>query len=297
MDRGRYCEGDNVPRTRVAFRDLTLFEDEEAGDTHMALYATVRDSGGAAVAQFKWNNRGGKVDETNVYPLNDDPGNLSVLDVELDTFATITFEGYADDDQDWPTAGSNENSLGSASVTIDPRVPATLGSVMIGPTKTDNGNTGYFVMADVAVVGPENAADVRLKFEDLVLYEDEEAGDTHMAIYVRAEGPGIDEEIFRWNNGGAKVNEVNAYGLDNSPDPVEVTVLMTGPTAIIVEGYADDDQDWPSAGSHENALGTAIITVDPSDPASAGQHQMGPTMTDNGNTGYVINLSIEILPA
>ena len=286
-----------MPRTRVAFRDLTLFEDEEAGDTHMALYATVRDSGGAAVAQFRWNNRGGKVDETNVYPLNDDPGNLSVLDVELDTFATITVEGYADDDQDWPTAGSNENSLGSASVTIDPRVPATLGSVMIGPTKTDNGNTGYFVMADVAVVGPESTADVRLKFEDLVLYEDEEAGDTHMAIYVRAEGPGIDQEIFRWNNGGAKVDEVNAYGLDNSPGPVEVTLLMTGPTAIIVEGYADDDQDWPSAGSNENALGTAIITVDPSDPASAGQRQLGPTRTDNDNTGYVVNLSVEILPA
>jgi hypothetical protein len=285
-----------VARTRVAFRDLTLFEDEEAGDTHMALYATVRDSGGAAVGQFKWNNRGGKVNETNVYPLNDDPGNLSVLDVELNTFATITVEGYADDGQDWPTAGSNENSLGSAAVTIDPRVPATLGSVMIGPTKTDNGNTGYFVMADVAVVEPQTAADVRLKFEDLVLYQDEDAGDTNMAIYVRATGPGIDREIFRWNNGGAKVDEVNAYGLDNSPDPVEVTLLITGPTAIIVEGYAGD-QDWPSAGSNENALGTAIITVDPSDLASAGQHQLGPTRTDNDNTGYVVNLSVDILPA
>jgi hypothetical protein len=72
---------------------------------------------------------------------------------------------------------------------------------------------------------------------------------------------------------------------------------MTGPTAIIVEGYADDDQDWPSSGSNENALGTALIVVDPSDPGSAGQRQLGPTITDNGNTGFVVNASLDILPA
>jgi hypothetical protein len=287
----------HVPRIRIDFQSLTLFEDEEAGDTHMAMYATVKDSGGTTVAQFQWNNGNHTVNETNTYPLNNDPSNLSTIDFELDTFATLTVEAYADDDQDWPTAGSNENSLGSANTTFDPRVPATLGSLMIGPTTTDNGNTGYLVIADVAVVAPTTAADVRLKFENLVLYEDEESGDTHMAIYINAKGPGLDKEIFRWNNGGAKVNEVNAYGLDNSPDPTEVTLLMTGPTAIIVAGFADDDQDWPSAGSNENDLGTAIITVDPSDPSSAGQHQLGPTVTDNGNTGYVVNLSIEILPA
>jgi hypothetical protein len=82
----------------------------------------------------------------------------------------------------------------------------------------------------------------------LVLYEDEEAGDTHMAIYIRAKGPGIDLDLFRWKNGGNTVDEVNAYGLGNASDPQEVTVMMTGPTAVIVEGYADDDQDWPSAG-------------------------------------------------
>jgi hypothetical protein len=80
----------------------------------------------------------------------------------------------------------------------------------------------------------------------LVLYEDEEAGDTHMAIYIRAKGPGIDLDLFRWKNGGNTVDEVNAYGLGNASDPQEVTVMMTGRTAVIVEGYADEDQDWPS---------------------------------------------------
>jgi hypothetical protein len=131
----------------------------------------------------------------------------------------------------------------------------------------------------------------------LILFEDEESGDTHMAIYVRAKGPSIDQEIFRWNNGNAKVNEVNSYGLDNSPDPTEVTLQISGPTAIIVSGFADDDQDWPTLDSNENNLGTAMLVVDPSDPASAGQHQLGPTRTDNDNTGYLINASIEILPA
>jgi hypothetical protein len=57
------------------------------------MYATVRDSGGATAGSFKWNNGGNKVNETNSYPLNDDLGNISTIDVELDTFATLTVEG------------------------------------------------------------------------------------------------------------------------------------------------------------------------------------------------------------
>ena len=286
-----------LPRTRLNFNSLTLFEDEESGDTHMALYVTVRDSNGTDIADFKWNNGNNTVNETNTYPLNNDPGNISTLDFPLDTFATIHVDAYADDDQDWPSAGSNENALGSADIVFDPRVPATLGSLIVGPTQTDNGNTGYLVNVDAAVVADQTAASVRIKFENLILFEDEESGDTHMAIYVRAKGPSIDQEIFRWNNGNAKVNEVNSYGLDNSPDPTEVTLQISGPTAIIVSGFADDDQDWPTLDSNENNLGTAMLVVDPSDPASAGQHQLGPTRTDNDNTGYLINASIEILPA
>ena len=286
-----------MPRTRIDFRSLTLFEDEEGGSTNMALYATVKDSGGNTVGQFQWNNAGNQVDEVTTFPLNNDPNNLSVIDFELNTFATLSIEAFAKDGSPWPTAGDNENALGSASVVFDPRVPATIGSLMIGPTQTDSGNTGYLIVADIAVVGEASAANVRLKFENLVLYEDEEGGSTNMAIYIRAKGPGIDQEIFRWNNGGNQVDEVAGFGLDNSPDPVELTLLMTGPTAIIVDGFAQDGSAWPNAGDNENALGTAIVTIDPSDPSSAGQRQLGPTVTDSGNTGYVVNLSVEILPA
>ena len=55
---------------------------------------------------------------------------------------------------------------------------------MVGPTKSDNSNSGYLIVVDVAVVAPTTAADDRLKFENLVLYEDEESGDTHMAMYI-----------------------------------------------------------------------------------------------------------------
>ena len=55
---------------------------------------------------------------------------------------------------------------------------------MVGPTKTDNSNSGYLIVVDVAVVAPTTAADDRLKFENLVLSEDEERGDTHMAMYI-----------------------------------------------------------------------------------------------------------------
>ena len=100
-----------MPRTRIDFEGLTLFEDEESGDTHMAMYATVRDSANATIGQFKWNNAGNKVNETNTYPLNDDPGNISVIDFELNAFGTITVEAYADDDQDWPTSGAHSQGL------------------------------------------------------------------------------------------------------------------------------------------------------------------------------------------
>src|SRR6266446_6232938 len=69
-----------MPRTRIDFRSLALFEDEEGGSTNMALYATVKDSGGTTIGQFQWNNAGNQVDEVNTYPLNNDPGNLSVID-------------------------------------------------------------------------------------------------------------------------------------------------------------------------------------------------------------------------
>lgn len=43
----------DCPRTRIDFRSLTLFEGEESGDTHMAMYATVRDSGGTTIGQAR----------------------------------------------------------------------------------------------------------------------------------------------------------------------------------------------------------------------------------------------------
>jgi hypothetical protein len=60
--------------------------------------------------------------ETNTYPLDNDPSTLSTLDFELDTYGTLTIEAYTDD-QGWPTASSNEHSLGSETTTFDPRVP------------------------------------------------------------------------------------------------------------------------------------------------------------------------------
>jgi hypothetical protein len=285
-----------MARVRLTFRNLTLFEDEEAGDTHMALYAAVRDDTGAVITTFRWNNVGVKVNETNTYALDNDPSNQNVLDVDVPGLSTISIEAYADDDQDWPTASSHENALGSAVATFDTRVISTLGSLTIGPTTTDNGNTGYQVVVEVEPVSVPISARVRIQLRNLVLYEDEEAGDTHMAVYLHARGPNIEQEIFRWNNAGNKVNEVNSYNLDSGGGGTTIALDLTGPTLIWVEGYADDDQDWPQNGSNENSLGQASILVDPADPSTLGSRQVGPTRTDNGNTGYVINLSIDVLP-
>jgi hypothetical protein len=288
-----------MARIRLTFRSLTLFEDEEAGDTHMALYATISTpvpGGTAFLASFKWNNAGVKVDEVNTYQLDNDASNPNVVDVEVSSYAIITVEAYADDDQDWPSARSNENFLGTATVSIDPRDPSSIGSLTIGPTRTDNNNTGYQISVDSAIAPAPSPAEVRIHLENLILYEDEEAGDTHMAIYVHAEGPAINQEIFRWNNANNKVDEVNSFALDNGSASTTIRLSLQGPTRIWVEGYADDDQDWPSSGNNENSLGQAQVVVDPNDPSTLGQRQLGPTQTDQGNIGYAINLSVEVLP-
>ena len=281
-----------MARVRLDFQTLLLLEDEEAGDTHMAMYATVVDYAGNNVASFRWNNFGTKVNETNTYNLGIDPNNPNIIDFDLNTWATISVQGYADDDENWPSSSAHENDLGSASTAIDPANVATLGSLNLGPTTTDNGNAGFSVNVVATIVGPPKTASVRLQLQTLTLFEDEEAGDTHMAIYLYRD---TNTEIFRWNNGGNKVNEVATYGLSNGTPSATLRLDMVGPTVVWVEGYADDDQDWPSVGSNENSLGRAVITIDPADPNTLGQRQLGPTRTDNDNQGYVINLSIEVL--
>ena len=173
-----------MARVRLDFQTLLLLEDEEAGDTHMAMYATVVDSAGNNVASFRWNNFGTKVNETNTYNLGIDPNNPNIIDFDLNTWATISVQGYADDDENWPSSSAHENDLGSASTAIDPANVATLGSLNLGPTTTDNGNAGFSVNVVATIVGPPKTASVRLQLQTLTLFEDEEAGDTHMAIYL-----------------------------------------------------------------------------------------------------------------
>src|SRR4051812_565261 len=115
-----------MAHVRLDFRTLTLLEDEESGDTHLAMYATVTDSGGNAVATFRWNNFGTKVNETNTYNLAIDPNNPNVLDFDLNTWATISVQGYTDDDENWPSQGAHENDLGGAQTVIDPANVASL---------------------------------------------------------------------------------------------------------------------------------------------------------------------------
>ena len=125
-----------MARVRFVFDTLSLFEDEEAGDTHLAVYASLTAADGTQLAAFRWNNLGTKVDEVATYNLGVDPGNSNVVDVELAGTATLTVSGFTDDDNPWPDEGSHENALGSAAVVLDSRVPSTLGDLLIGPTRT-----------------------------------------------------------------------------------------------------------------------------------------------------------------
>jgi len=286
---------------RISFDTLDLFEDEEWGSTHMAIYARVTNGSGE-IASFKWNNLGNEVDETATYSLGVDPSNANVVDFDVTGPATLTIDGWTHDDNAWPDAGDNENHLGTLTHVFDPASPVTLGSLLLGPSNTDNDNAGFSVRCKLSTIAATQPASVRLNLENLVLYEDEEWGDTHMAIYVHAKAaaqngvPAIDQQIFKWNNFGNKVDEVASYPLSGGDSQNVVRLQVGGPTQIWVEGYADDDIDWPSAGANENSLGQATIMIDPNDPSTLGSRTMGPTTTDEDDQGYVINLTTERLP-
>lgn len=291
-----------MARLRLVFDALTLYEDEEAGDTHLAVYATLTGPDGAQLASFRWNNLGTKVDEVHTYNLGVDQNNPNTVDVEVPGSATLTVHGFTDDDAAWPDAGTHENDLGSASAVLDTRVPSTLGDLLLGPTTTDNDNTGFDVTVHARVIPPPARAQMRFTFENLLLTEDEEGGDTHVAVYLRALAPAqnnvaaIDQEVLRWNNADDKVDEVNLYPLSTGNPTTTVDLTVGGPTQIWVAGFADDDNAWPDAGSHENFLGQATITVDPVDPETLGTRRLGPTTTDNGNDGFLITMTSEVLP-
>lgn len=291
-----------MPRIRLVFDSLTLYQDEEANDTNMAMYATVTDATGAQLASFRWNNGGHKVDEVATYSLAVDPQNPNTVDFELPDLATLTVSAFTHDDNSWPDAGTHENDLGSASVVIDGRAAASLGDLLLGPTSTDNGNTGYDVTVQARVVAPPQRAQVRLSFRELLLLQDEEAQDTHMAVYVRALAPAqggvpaIDQELLRWNNDGNKVDEVNAYPLTNGGVTTTIDLTVGGPTLIWAEAYANDDENWPSADNNENFLGRVLLVVDPVDPLTLGARRVGPSTTDNRNPGFVLTLASEVLP-
>jgi len=64
-----------------------------------------------------------------------------------------------------------------------------------------------------------------------------------------------------------------------------------------VEAWADSDEEWPRSDENEDFLGSTMYVVDPGDPLTTGRHRLGPTSTENDNTGYAVNISLEILPA
>ncbi|HJT03876.1 MAG TPA: helix-turn-helix transcriptional regulator [Pseudonocardiaceae bacterium] len=116
-------------------------------------------------------------------------------------------------------------------------------------------------------------------FTAMDLYEHEEAGNTHVAVYVHANG----WEIFRWNNNSARTSKGRTYPFG------AVGPLMTVDQRTLVEvfAWADRDSDWPGPGKFTDDLGSGYVVVGPG--ATVGDFQLGPTQTDHGNDGYRIH--------
>jgi hypothetical protein len=132
-----------------------------------------------------------------------------------------------------------------------------------------------------------------VKFDSLTLFQDEEAGDTRLAVYVSFDGV----EVLRWNNGGAKVDEVNTYSLSSGGSQPTRALIVSAQTTIGVIGWTDDDEPWPSQQTSENTLGTASLAIDPTDPNAFGTKTLGPTQTDGGNRGFQITFTVAPAPS
>ncbi|MER5299383.1 hypothetical protein ABT039_07930 [Streptomyces lasiicapitis] len=291
---------------RLTLNTVHLFEDEEAGSTRMGLYVRVLDNAGGQVAEFRWNRRNGEVEDNFQYPLDGDQEFPSVLvfDIGGEPGGTgrINVKAYTDNDERWPDEGHHENFLGEAQIVFDTREPSQLGQLLLGPTTTDNGHTGYAVTGVLEPVPPRGFRHVRLVFRDVVVFDDENSDFPHMGLYVRAFAPAqgdaaeINQELLRWNNGGDRVFKEALFPLaSGTPSPV-TTLAVGGPTRIWVEAYTHDDESWPSHLAYENFLGRAMITIDPGEPDTLGRHVLGPTQTDQTHNGFLVTMSSELLP-
>jgi hypothetical protein len=130
-------------------------------------------------------------------------------------------------------------------------------------------------------------------FDHMTLYEDEESGDTNMALYIYEVLPSGRALVFSWNDGCNKVNETNEYDL-HSGGTGQNPVIITTATTFTVEGYHIDDQCWPNAGNNENNLGAATLTIDPTNLAQVGKNfNFDPTITDNNNKGYQVTVATQ----
>ncbi|POM25368.1 hypothetical protein BTM25_40120 [Actinomadura rubteroloni] len=287
---------------RATFETLHVFEDEEAGDTRIGLYATVRDAAGTTLAEFRWNHRNGPVEDNFSYALDGDLALPSVVPFDLTGLGSITVKAYTDNDEQWPDEGHHENFLGEATLSIDSREGSSLGQLVFGPTTTDNGNTGIVVTATVELVPAAQHAHVRLVFKDLLVFDDENSDFTHMAVYVRASAPArggapaIDTELLRWNNNGDRIFDEALFSLSVGTPTTVFDLDLGGPTSIFIEAYSHDDDPWPSAERYENFLGRVLAVVDPADAETLGSLRYGPTQTDETHNGYLVTLSAEVLP-
>jgi hypothetical protein len=172
-----------------------------------------------------------------------------------------------------------------------------MGTQVIGPTVTDQGNAGYQVTIVAAIIEERQPKTLVVAPQELFLIEDEEAGDTHVAIYVsvRSDFPGTNGDIFSWNAGGQKINErAEPFDLRFGGSLSEVDITLFGPASIEVQGYADDDNDFPSPAQHENDLGSASTRtlIDPANEATLGGLLLGPTRTDKSRQGFRVSLTV-----
>lgn len=150
---------------------------------------------------------------------------------------------------------------------------------------------------------PETLIEVpraRIVFTQLKIHSNEEAhGPTPVGLYIyRVRSSGEKELLYQWNAGGVWVDDGDDYkSLFEGGQGVN-SVEIFFQTTIIAELYSGGDcGEWPSSAckgrNNFNSLGQSQLDFDPED---VGPFAFNNSVTDQGNLGFELLVTVEPLP-
>jgi len=191
-----------------------------------------------------------------------------------------------------------KNAAGSASVTFDSQLDGHDGSLTVRSPLRPITESGYANSGRKQRDRAACAARVRIQLKTSMLYEDEEAVTPTCCVLPRGVVQGIDpRDLSLEQRREQGKTEVNSY--DPDVGGASTTIVLTAGRVQLIWSRAMGDDDQVRASERQQRknrlarLALPLIRAARALQAITSWPQHAPT---NDNTGYVINLSIDVLP-